>query len=80
MKLVHYDEILEAIISSTERRDGGERVAKLREEIRDFAMEGMKREMVCQILARETLTNRIRFMILYPEIILPYLIRMRRRK
>ena len=50
---------------------------QLRKEIKDLAMEGMKREMVCQIISRERLVNRIRLLALYPDMIWPYLMRIR---
>ncbi len=63
-----YDEILQALLDSIERRDGTRKVEHLRQKIVDRAMEGMKREMILQILEYESPEARKRFLLLYPEL------------
>jgi|GEM_PF-4211670 len=72
-----YDKILEEILNFIERRDGKERIDELREEIKTLAMKGMMREMICQLLLKEGLATRFRFMASHPGLIVPYLMRIR---
>jgi len=72
-----YDEILQTLIDSIERRDGTAKVECIRKEIQQKVMEGMKREMILQILERESSGARQRFLTLYPELVKPYRNRIR---
>ena len=64
-----FDKILEALLASIKNRDGADRVERLRSEIKDRAMAGMKREMIFQILSLESGKHRRLFLTLYPELI-----------
>ncbi|OHA26884.1 MAG: hypothetical protein A3D52_01700 [Candidatus Taylorbacteria bacterium RIFCSPHIGHO2_02_FULL_44_36] len=70
-----YREIASALMESVERRYGVVKVIELRQECGAAAKEGLARETTCQIIARLPCWSRLKFLILYPELILPYLFR-----
>ena len=74
MKSQKYELVLDRMLRSIEKRDG--RSPQLLADKYGAAIEeGKYREAICQILADEPFGNRIKFLLLYPELILPYLIR-----
>lgn len=74
-----YEDILDSLLRSIEKRDG--RVPALVADKHKFATgEGMCREGICQVLAAEPWRIRWKTLFRYPQLILPYLIRIRRTK
>ncbi len=71
-----YKTILDDMLRSIEQRDGlmPQSVASLHKEAVE---EGMCREGILQILASERFSRRVRFLWLYPELIVPYLCRIK---
>ncbi len=63
-----YDAILTGLLEKIKERDGEDRLTALQSEIKENSMEGLKREMILQILERETPTERERFLRLHPEL------------
>lgn len=47
---------------------------------KELVEEGMSRESACQVLATEPLWIRIRFLFAHPSLIVPYLIRVRKKR
>jgi len=60
-------EILDALADSIRKRDGQERLDALNAELKGVTFEAMARELTCQILAREPLWHRVKFLCLYPD-------------
>ena len=75
-----YDLILEDLLNSIGKRDGDDRVLELKGKLKDKAAEGMNRELVVGILAEDQILHRILFLCLYPELIVPYMTRIRKLK
>ena len=74
-----YEDILDSLLRSIEKRDGRE--PTLVAANHKFAtQEGMCREGICQVLAAEPRWIRWKTLLRYPQLILPYLIRIRRTK
>ena len=75
-----YDQILGGLMESIKARDGEARLIELREELKERNREGAFRETVVQIIAKEGWRARVKFFCLYPELIVPYLWRIKRPK
>lgn len=75
-----YDQILAKLMESIKARDGEGRLIELREELMERNREGMFREMIVQILSKEGWRARVKLLCLYPELIVPYLWRIKRPK
>jgi hypothetical protein len=73
-----YELILDRMLRSIERRDGRS-PQSVADVCGDKAEEGKYREAICQILTCETLGRRFRLFVLYPELLPPYLLRIRQR-
>lgn len=73
-----YDLILQDLLDAIERRDGEVHVLELREKLRARVKEGMEREAAVQVIAEEPFFNRVKFLCLYPELVIPYIWRVRR--
>ncbi|MFA6295161.1 MAG: hypothetical protein WC666_01915 [Candidatus Paceibacterota bacterium] len=71
------EELLTSLIQSIERRDGTERIKKLRDEVKELNKEGMMREAICQLLARIDCKSRFIFLIKHPGLVVPYICRIR---
>lgn len=74
-----YENILDSLLRSIEKRDGRE-PASVANGHKFATGEGMCREGICQILATEPRWIRWKTLFRYPQLILPYLIRIRRTK
>ena len=77
---MNYREILNALVKSIKNRDGPEQIDNIEKETRKLALQAMYREGILQILAREKFWNRLKFLGLYPELILPYLSKIKNKK
>jgi hypothetical protein len=75
-----YDSVLQALLNSITKRDGVDSVRILQGRLKCKIQEGMHREAICQILAKETAPHRNRFLVLHPELIIPYFIRLKNPK
>ena len=73
-----YELILDRMLRTIERRDGRS-PQSLADAYGEKADEGKYREAICQILTGETLGRRFRLIVLYPELLFPYLLRIRHR-
>jgi hypothetical protein len=67
---------LDSTLQAIEGRDGRSQQL-IADSNGDAAQEGMYREAICQILANERFSRRFRFLLLYPEIIVPYFVRIK---
>lgn len=75
-----YDQILAKLMDSIKARDGEGRLIELREELRERNREGTFREMIVQIISKEGWCARVKLLCFYPELIVPYLWRIKRPK
>ena len=73
-----YRQILEALLASVKRRFGQERIEDLKVELVGPIREATDRELIVQLIAREKWWSRILLLSIYPKLVLPYLIRIRR--
>mgnify|MGYP000908422710 CR=1 FL=1 len=71
-------EILDALLTGVSNRDGQERIEELRLECKPYVNAGVHRELILQIIRREKPHRRWLFLVLYPELIIPYLCRIRK--
>jgi len=70
-------EVLSSLLEAIGKRDGTEKVDRTHAEVKDMVLASMDRETILQFLSRECPVSRIRFLMLYPEYIAPYLFRVR---
>jgi len=76
MKNQKYALVLDRMLRSIEKRDS--RSPQLLADTDEAAVEeGKYREAICQILAEESFSHRLKLLMLYPELIPPYLFRIR---
>ena len=73
-----YRQILEALLASVKRRFGQERIEDLKVELVGPIREATDRQLIVQLIAREKWWSRIILLSIYPKLVLPYLIRIRR--
>jgi hypothetical protein len=71
-----FQKILDSTLRAIERRDGRS-PQLIADTYGDAVREGMHREAICQILANESFSRRFKFLLLYPEIIVPYIVRIK---
>ena len=72
-----YAGILDQLLRSIEKRDGTS--PKATAEMHVVAtQEGMAREGIVQVLSNEPWKVRVKMLVLYPELVVPYLFRIRR--
>lgn len=73
-----YDKILDDLLADIKERHSAEKIDDLRVEVKGPAMVGMKREMIFQILDRESQETRDAFFAKHPELTVPYQSRIKR--
>lgn len=68
-------EVLATLFKSIEKRDGKGSIELIQKNVKKKVFDSMNRETICQILSLEKSTSRLKFLMLYPEYIFPYLFR-----
>jgi hypothetical protein len=66
------------LTESLRKRDGPEKMRILEGQLKAVVQEGMRRETVCQILAKETGRRRRLVLLFHPGLIVPYLMRVKK--
>ena len=79
MKDRKYADVLDTLLRAIEKRDG-RKPTELAEKYKAATQEGMQREGIVQILSDEPFSFRWRMLFLYPELIIPYLCRVKLKK
>ena len=74
-----HKKILDSMLQSIEKRDG-RKPQNVADEHATEVNEGMYREATLQIIASEPFKNKFRLLILYPELIIPYFFRIRKKQ
>jgi hypothetical protein len=72
-----FEQILDSTLRAIEKRDGRS-PQLIADACREAVEEGKYREAICQILADERFACRLKFLLLYPELIVPYFTRIKR--
>jgi len=75
-----YDAVLQALIDAIKAREGDVRLIELHAMLKARIKEGTHREAIVQMIAEDSFLHRIRFLALYPELIVPYFNRIKRPK
>jgi hypothetical protein len=70
-------EILGLLLSTIENRDGVRRVQQIQVAIKKQTFAALDREAICQIVSLERPGRRFLFLLLCPQLIVPYLFRIR---
>ena len=70
-------EILDWLLASIRAREGEEGVEIVKDSFKEEIKGALGRELIVQIISRERLWVRTKFLILYPGYLLPYLFRIR---
>lgn len=73
-----YADILDHLLHSIEKRDG-RKTTEVADQYKSPTNEGMCREGICQILADEKRSVRYTMLFRFPNLIVPYLFRIRQR-
>lgn len=76
----NWGEVLNQVLLSVQKRDGKKKVCELEKNLREVVQASTKREILIQIIAQEKIVVRIKLLLLYPEIIVPYLVRIKGNK
>jgi len=69
--------MLSRLLDSLKERDGEERLEEIKRTFKGEAREALNRELILQIVSKERWWNRVKFLTLYPELIVPYLVRIK---
>jgi hypothetical protein len=75
---VKYDEVLEQLATSIRKRDGAESLEAFKEWSRPMMRAAIDREMIVQLISREQIKRRLAMLLLFPELIPHYILRIRR--
>jgi Mg/Co/Ni transporter MgtE len=70
-------EVLGTLLKSLEKRDGKEKIEQLQSKIKKVVIGSMYREAICQMISQERPQERKKFLMLYPEYIVPYMLRIK---
>jgi len=77
MKPTKHQVIMKQLLDEVEEKYGEAKVQEYITKFKPLALQGMNREIVCQVISAQAWYRTLFFLVMYPSYILPYLIRIR---